>query len=165
MPRETDESDILVAVLKKLRSDFGLKESTCFESVSPLAPELPTSGDFFLTVYLGDGSFDPELFEGGGEDQLTEEVYIAVTIWNRIHTDKANSSAALLRNVRRGLLPLKRKLLKSLAGFDPQVNGESVLRELVRPVTSKQPDYDKEKGLGYQVISFAFKWDWDLSEE
>ena len=91
-------------------------------------------GDFFVTVSPGGGQFEQ------GEQSppnVTEYTDVVVTAYTRIRTDSTGHDQQLLQDLKRGLLTLKRMLLKALVGqwLNPAYN----LRQSVYARGSEAP--------------------------
>ena len=149
------------AVMAQLRTSLGLVSNQVFEVIDPLSPpSIPPGGDFFVTVAVAHGTFaESEQVPGN----ITEDGMITVTGYTRIKLD-SGSDTKLLHDSTRGLLGIKKKMLKALVGVDLQTDaGETFLRELVLAKVSSQPNYDPDKGIGWLSMEFGVSWDWDIT--
>jgi len=156
--------DVLASVVTQLKSALSLGDNQCYETVEPLAPPvIPTGGDYFVTVALGSSSFSEGEQVSGN---ITEDATLTVTAYSRIRLDQSKSDKYLFRDTTRGLLTLKKNILKALVGQDLQdasVPAEEFLRELLRATTATAPNYDYDKQIGWISIDFALSWDWDIT--
>lgn len=168
MPRTTaDQVTVLQAVVDRLIAAVAttpaLNDSTCFLSIEPDPPVMLPS-NLFLTVAPNEGQFDPGLHDGGGIDQTTEEAGVVVSIFNRIHLDRGGRDGKLMSESARGLLTLKRLVLKALSGYDLSVSGNPLLRNLMAPLKCSAPRRIDEEGrlIGAISLYFSTDFDWDL---
>jgi len=155
------QQEVIDAVMTQLRSSLGLNTNQVFEVIDPLAPpSIPPGGDFFVTLAVAHGTFaEHEQVPGN----VTEDGMITVTGYSRIKLD-SSSDTKLLHDDTRGLLVIKRKILKALVGVDLQTDaGARFLRELVLAKVSSQPNYDPDKGIGWLSMDFGVSWDWDIT--
>ncbi|HWA98205.1 MAG TPA: hypothetical protein VG713_06915 [Pirellulales bacterium] len=163
---DVNQADVLRTVTEHLRRALDLNERTCYEVTEPLAPPaIPKGGDFFVTVCAGDGEFPEEMQVGGAEDQCTELIELVVTGYTRLKLDQTDHETQLLHHDHRGLLEIKRRILKALVGvdaIDPE-SGATFLRQVITAAHSSRPAYDQKNQLGFISLSFRVSWDWDLS--
>ena len=155
------QQEVLDAVMTQLRPSLSLNSNQVFEVIDPLAPpSIPPGGDFFVTVAVAHGTFaEHEQVPGN----VTEDGMITVTGYTRIKLD-SSSDTKLLHDDTRGLLVIKRKILKALVGVDLVTEeGGRFLRELVLAKVSSQPNYDPDKGIGWLSMDFGVSWDWDIT--
>jgi len=159
------QADVVDRLVAHLRETLGLNDRQCYETVELEVPGLmPKGGEYIVTVALGDGVFDVEHQEGGGANQLTEQVTIEVTVYTRIKLDPVDHHGYLLGDDRRGLLELKRKILQALVGIDLEdAAGDTFLRQFLYAKAAAAPVYDPEKGIGWVSIYFGVDYDWNLS--
>ena len=69
-------------------------------------------------------------------------------------------------NASRGLIILKRRLLKALVGEDlaTEADGtEGFLRNLLYAKSATQPQWDEKKGIAWIGVDFGVDFDWDLT--
>ena len=113
-------------------------------------------------------------FQGEIDQQHVEQCYeqtdLIVTWYSRIRTDQTKSDAQLLKDNRRGLLAIKRKILQSLVGQDLQrPNGDYFLRNLIYAKSSRPPSVVTHAksgiAMGRMSIVFGFDFDHDLTSE
>jgi len=158
---DVTQETVLEAVVDQLRTQLGLNRRTCWETLEPLAPKIPKSGEFFVTVSPGPGQFVE------GEQQvgnITEQWTITVTAYSRIKLDSTDHDEKLLRDARRGLLQAKRKILQSLVGQDIQDPDRDVfLRQLLYAISCSRPEHDSSKHIAWISLEFGVDFDWDLT--
>lgn len=159
MRQDANELDVLNAFAAKLRKDFDLPDECCFVTTQPLDPDVRPGGEFWLAICLEGGTFDESLQIGGGADQCCEASEISVTILCQDRLDALNVDTALLAK----LLPLKRKVLRSLVATDLDVKQSPFLRQLIPVMRSSKPQFDKEHGIGWLQLFFRAEFDWDLT--
>jgi len=158
-------SELLTALVAKLRTDLDLGERQCYQTWEPeVPPKIQRGGDYAVSVAFGEGSFDQSLFDGGGRGQLTEDMAILVTAYSRVRLDSTDVAEQAFHETERGLFILARKIVKVFAAYDPEpAAGRTCLRELLRPVRIGRPIVDKESSLGSISLQFIASWDWDLT--
>lgn len=170
MPTRVDitEDEAITRMVAHLRATLDLNPSRCYETVSPdQLPKVPSGSDYVLTVSPGGGSFGDIQEQFGG--QCCEEVDAIVTAFVRVNLDPTNSDEMLLHEVKRGLLLIKRLILKTLVGVDLQrANAEYFLRDLIYAKSSSPPmigehGQNRTITVGSIAVTFGLKFDHDLT--
>ena len=163
---DSTQDAILALIVHRLRGVLGLGVSQCYETYEPLNPPKFAAAGVYLSVAPGDGTFDQELFAGGGRHQVAEESSIAVTIYSPIRTDHPDRAAQALHDAARGLLPWKKTVLDTLAGhLLLDGSGNQVLRNPLYPLRSTAPKrLRREKAdVCLLAVIFGVDYDWALS--
>lgn len=162
---DTTELTALTAIRDLLRTAFPeLGSENVFLTLYPDAPEPEPSGEHFLSVAPGAGSFDEALFAGGGREQLCQVGEFQVTIYSRVQLDQSARDESILGHATEGLLVLKHRVLSALVGADPALpGGAKFSRELLRPIRAAAPEHDADRGIGWLSLAFALSFDWDLT--
>lgn len=165
---DTEQATLLERIADYLRKQLRLNARRCFETLDPLHPVIPPGGDYFLSVAPGDGTFDVEHQVGGGADQLTEYGEVVVTIYSRVKLDSTDHDEIIMRDASRGLLSLKKTVLKTLVGYDLALeSGDTALRQTLYAKRYTAPTMGQQDGSGIGVaflsITFGVDFDWDLS--
>lgn len=164
----TTQCEVLLAVLRRLRSGLGLDDRNCYPALDPLdAPTFPKGGNFFLAVGFGDGAFDRDAQIGGGDQQCTEAASFLVVIYTRIKTDSANQAGRMLRDAERGALAVKHQVLQALVGEDlVDAEANTFLRQLIPVRSAERPTPLTSQKLRIAVLrlalEFHLEFDWDL---
>lgn len=153
---------VLQRIVARLRSQLELNSQQCYETLNPdEPPTIPKGGNFFVTIGLGDSRF------AEGEQvstNVTEESDVVVVGWTRIQLDPTDHGRNVLYDAKRGLIPLKLKLLKALVGHDlTDASGDTMLRTLLYCNRVGTPTYDKGKKIGFIALTFGVDFDWDLT--
>ncbi len=163
---DTSQDQVITRVVARLRGVLGLGESQCYETFEPLAPPKFPPGGVYLSVAPGDGTFDKDLFEGGGREQLAEESSFAVSIYTPIKIDHPDRAPKVFHDAARGLLPWKKMVLDALVGhFLTDGAGNQILRNPIYPLRSSAPRRaGKDGDLCMMAIVFALDYDWSLSD-
>ena len=172
MPIETridvTQSAILDRLVDFLRAELPLGERSCYLTINPAAvPVIPKGGDYFVTVSPGPGRF----VEGEQVPvNVTEEWSITVTAFTRIKLDSTDHDKQVLLNAARGLIVLKRRLLKALVGVDLAIEAdgaEGFLRNLLFAKSATRPEHGQwtggEQMLSWISVDFGVDFDWDLT--
>lgn len=167
----TDQATVLNAVVAKIRAEISGfdNEAVCFISDVPW-PSTEVNDDCFITICPKDAGFDDGLTVGGGGYQVLEHAVFQVTYWSKLSTDQLEHSRYATLDASKGVLPLKKLILKCLAGqqlySDYPTNTRPLLTEVLRPsmamhTPSRQHSGDPE----YASMSLAFigPFFWDLS--
>jgi hypothetical protein len=164
---DVDQAVVLERIVARLRSALSLNERQVYETLSPdFLPRIPTGGDFFVAVSPLDGTFiDGEQVE----DNITEEWGVAVTAYTRIRLDSTDRDEKMLRDASRGLLTIKKRILRALVGQDLKTDeGSEFLRDLLFARHCRQPDAaeipDGKIPVGRITLEFGVHFDWELSE-
>lgn len=158
----TNQVDVLNAVVARLIAQVsGLNSSTCFISDTP-EPPAASQNNLFVTVAPTGGRFDEEAQIGAGAAELIEYVGFAVTIWSAMKLDRNEHANYLLTDATRGLLAVKKSVLKALVGHNLQVTGGDALVAYIRAINSSPPGYT-QGGLGRITLTFSSEFLWDLS--
>lgn len=162
------QDDILLSIRDRLIDQLEwCTDQTCFLSDQP-TPETSPSGAPFCTVSMGDGQFPHEFFTGGGADTCTEVASVIVTAINRVKLDRPRRVDRRLLEPDRGLVLLKRDILRALLGdpvWEPASGTQPLLRDLLAPSRSVGPGevtIGDAKFLAVQ-LHFHTPFDWDLS--
>lgn len=163
MPRiDSNLTAVLDAVIKRLREQLSLSDSTCFLCLSDdVTPK--TTSDVFLTVSPDGGEFDQGHFDGGGDEQLTVEGGVRVTIHSTLKLDRTGHDSELLSNASRGVLSVMHEVLRALTGHDLVIDtdGNTTLRRLIAPRGFERPERSGER-LGRISLYFGLSFDWEL---
>lgn len=160
----TTHLDVCQAVVAKLLATYtDLKPETCFLA---LDPELPfeLGHNIFVTVVPQGGEFDLSVFDGHAQYGTFERASVVITFWTAIRLDQKGRAATALGEAARGLLPWKRRVLKTFSGLDLQdADGRRILTALMAPLRALHPSRmeNGEKHLGISLV-FATDFDWDL---
>lgn len=154
----------LERLLLHLRTAFDLDERSCFVCVNPLAVEIPptTPNNRFVTVAPGAGQFP---FDETCEPQMHEDTTAEITLYVRQRLDSSGREKSLiLSETSAGLLQFKKDALAALTSVDLTTEeGDTFLRETIRPINATKPDYDPQKGVGWLTITIPWAFDWDLT--
>lgn len=166
MARIDGAQDLLIeSLVARLREALGLSDSQVYQTWEPLSPQFPAGGDFSVSVAIGDGSFDLDLWEGGGRHQTCEQATVIVTGYSRVKLDRPDHWQKILRDESRGLLVVKKKILDVCCGYDLlDSSGNSLLRNPLYPLHAYRPTYDKQASIGRVSIEFATDFDWELTD-
>lgn len=160
----TVANSIVAALIAALDvSPYLLTTTTCVVTDTPdLMPE--TNDNLMVTVTVGDGTFTMDVTGPGGA-QVLEEFSIEVRVWSRMMLDRLEQNYSALTDTSRGLLTIKRIILKTLAGqqlFD--TNANPLLQKYLQPDTSRHPPSAKDDdGWSMFGLSFLTQFEWDLS--
>lgn len=166
MPRiDSSYAAVLDAVVKRLRDQLSLNESTCFLSLTPDVP-VKTASDVYLTVSPDGGEFDQAAFDGGGDQQLTAETGVRVTVVSTLKLDRTGHDSELVSNASRGVLAVMHDVLRALTGHDLliDVDGNQALRRLIAPRGFDRPERDSER-LGSISLYFGLSFDLELDTD
>jgi hypothetical protein len=165
----TTQSTILLAIVAKLRADlpdvFGT-DATCFVSDVPW-PSLEVQDDLFCTVCPTSSRFDADYPVGAASRGIVEVGGFQVTVWSRLSLDQLEQSLLALTDADRGLLNLKQRVLRSLAGqqlyADPPTNSAPLLIKYLCP-TSATHSPSRQASVDFNSIGLAFEapFYWDL---
>lgn len=160
----TTQTAVLSAVVTRLHaqvSELG-NESVCFVSDYPYPPPNVAS-DLFATVSPVDGQFDEDIQVGAGNNSLIEYAGIVVTVFSRMKLDRAGKTESLLQDADRGLLPIKRKILKALASHRLLSGSDELLTSYLHALKSSAPRYDPDLKMGVMSLFFKTDFEWDLT--
>ena len=165
---DTQRSDVLDAVVNRLIDQVPqCTDKTCFVSILPNPPYYPPD-DQFVTVSPTAGRFVEELLDGGGQNQCTEDTGVLVSLFSRYVATQAGHDRDALNDFTRGILNLKRSVLKALVDFDLQFGGNLILRSLMQPTDAGPPEPITEgSGQGGRMVQvtlrFKTEFDWNLT--
>lgn len=172
---DVNQIELFEAVLAHLRTTLSLDERSCYSVVDRHSPGLPHSGDFWVTLSLGSQSeFDDTLIDGGGIEQVTEFVPLIVAGYSRVKLDSTGHDHFLLTDDARGLLAIKKLILRTMTCEDIKCNNDTstFLRNLPIPASAENPqllrpanDADAAWGIGMVSVTFTCVFDWDLSPD
>lgn len=169
----TNQIAVLEAVIARLIAAVdGFSARNCILTAQP--PQEPPEnihGDYFATVSPTNGRFDEGVHEGAGIEGTLEYAGVVIVIFSRIKLDRVGHDTALLTDASRGLLELKRLILRALSGHDlMDESGDSLLANFMAPLRSDSPNSTWEKGgrgpaLGDLALTFSTDLLWDLSAD
>lgn len=166
------QDKVIEAVVFHLRRDFELSDRQCFMTIDPQNPVVPIGGDYWLTVSPGDGQYDDELMAAMIVEQCVEHSIVSVFAYTRIQLDSTDHEALLLTEATRGLLTLKKRILRSMSGIDLKYDGDEFVRELLTATYAHAPsrgviEQNDGPGLTIGMIGLDFRtvFDWDLSSD
>ena len=164
-PLPTDQDAVLAAVVRTLVANLSISDRYVWETVIPLEEfgNLP-SGDFWVTVSGGAGFFPEEFQAGGGAHNLIEFAETLVTGDTRIKLDSTDRDDKLLHDLKRGMYPLKKNLLKALVGqqlYDDA--GNALLVKLIQARGAENPNHDRRANIGWVILKFSTPFQWNLS--
>ena len=162
----TGQATVLQAVVDRLIAQVTspvLTESTCFVCLDPDTEIPQRSSNLYVTVSPMDSQFDQPAIEGGGNVNSIEQSGVTVTMRSAIKLDKAGSASDALMHASRGLLLVKRQVLKALVGQQLQDgSGNDLLTSLIAPLNGDRGRYDEENMIFRLSVSFALDYEWDL---
>lgn len=176
---DTQDSPLLAAVVDRLRTKVkGLTPANCFVTDQPVPPDgyFP-QGDVACTVCLLDGTFDAQLWNGGGPSQLCETPSLAVTILRHTKIDQPPRLTTAMQSEQKGLLKVwKLELLRALLVEDATADvlvpwqpvdydGNPILRGMgLVPRRSQGPRMMTEVDWLGLTLWFEVSFDWDLRQ-
>ena len=161
----TNQVDVLAAVVTRLKAAVTELDgdSLCYVSDYPAPPE-NVQNDLFATVSPSDGTFDVDLQEGAAANDVREYAGILVTVFSKMKLDRHGRTDSLLSDSTRGLLPLKRKILKALAGHRLQDGSSNDLTtSYLYAQKASAPRWDADTKLGVMSLYFSTDFLWDLT--
>lgn len=164
---DTTQDTILTQIVARLRDVLDLPAHRCYETLEPLTdPPVPKGGEYFLTVSPGDGHFDEGMQAGGGAAQLMERSSVSVTAYAKIALDPGDQATEILHEVSRGMLPIKKGILRALVGHDLQDEDDNyLLRSQLYALQSWRPRYLPDAKIAMIAVGFGTDFDWDLTED
>lgn len=168
-PVATDQSTVLQAVVNRLIARlgvaYGLNSSNCFMSVEPEIVEIPRSHNFAVTVCPVEAQFDQGALDGAGEYLCIEQAGVIVTPHTAIKLDRVEDFTAALTNATRGLLGMKKAILKAMKTSDrlQDGSGNELLVNLSQPERASMPVYNPQTSLSRLSVTFSTDFQWDLS--
>lgn len=163
----TDQATVLSRVLVRMIDTIGeFNESTCFLTAQPLQePIASVQNNLFCTVSPTSGTYDESVFVGAGEHCVIENGGIIIVVYNAMRLDRSSHDSILLTDATRGLLTLKWKIIKALAGHVLQdQEGNSIL---VNPMAPERAEdirsmWERPVGLGDMALVFSTDFEWDI---
>lgn len=169
--QDVTQDQVMAAVLLKLRTDLGLNEFTCYETEHPnLMPELTGTSTVIVTVTPGDGDFP---IEEQGSPQLAENSDVHVSWYTKIQLDRQSKIKNMLHEAQRGILPWKKRILRSLLPRPADhadgpnelllPSGNRFLRDQIFAKSYIRAGYDDQKMIAWATLIFGLNFDWDLT--
>lgn len=159
----TDQATVLQAVVDRLRDQVSelRGENLCFLSMKP-TPRTEVRQNIYATVCPMGGTYDPEMFAGAGAAGVWEKTGVIVTVFSRMQLDRSDGDELMLLHDTRGLLKLKKLILKALSDHDLLgADGNPLLLEAMAPLSSGHPR-DNNESVGEFSLSFSTDFIWDL---
>lgn len=167
MARSTTQTIVLQAVVDRLISKVSqFTEENCFLTTTP--PEDPPENittNVFCTVSPTNSQFDQGVHEGAGVDCTIEEAGVQIVIFNSEKLDRHGRDTVMLTEDARGLLVMKREILRYLSGHDLEdQNNNQILVSRMAPLRSDNPKSarDNKTRVGDLSILFSTDFQWDL---
>lgn len=164
----TDQTTVVEAVVTRLIAsvnEFG--DGNCFLTSEPPEDPVAIRQDLFCTVSPTDSQFDQGVQEGAGIDGTFENAAVIVVVFNAVRLDQTGRDASLLTKSGRGLLDLKRGILKALSGHDlKDAAGDEILVNYMSPLRSEAPRSIKDKDskfVGDLALLFSTDFQWNLT--
>lgn len=157
--QETVLNAVVARIIAAIPTKFNA--SNCFVSLKPVPVPIPTH-DIFCTVGVADSQFDQSIIEGAGQNACAEDAGVVVTVGTRIRLDQLSHHKMALTDSSRGLLPLKRLVLKALVAHDLLTGSDTFLRNLMMPLSSSFGSADRDN-VCWCSITFSTDFDWDLA--
>ena len=164
MSIDTTQVAVLQALVALLRTTLTLNDRQCYEAPEPAVPPTdPPGGDYVLTVAPADGRFDEAEQAGGGAAEVREEASVVVTICVHVDLDTADHLTRALYDAKRGLLSIKRLVLKTLAGQMLTSGTNPLLTDYMAALQSWKPRRDESREWIMIGVAFSTDFNWDLS--
>lgn len=162
----TTQKAVLEAVVTRLKANVTELngDALCYVSDYPEPPE-NVQTELFAMVSPSDGQFDVDIQEGAGANDVREYAGVVVTVFSRVKLDRHGRTESLLVDSTRGMLPLKRKILRALAGQQLSSGGNDLLVNHCFAQRASAPRYDPRINLGVMSLYFSTDFAWDLSED
>lgn len=158
---DATQDEVFESIMRFYRGRLKLPTESVYPTIEPLsAPAIPPSGNFWISVALGDGQF-PE--EEQDDEQLREEIAFTVTGYSRIALDRATRETEFLFAKERGANYIKSRLLLIVGHqlTDPEGTGIAASRVWAR--TSHRATYDATQSIGWVGITFGVDFDWHIA--
>lgn len=151
---------LLTAIQNRLRSQLSLNEAACFISLTPRT-KLQSPADLTVIITPMGGPFDGAMIDGGGQQQVTVNAGVAITIRSYLQADEAGHDYSTLIHHSLGVMNMATGVLKALTVWDPLDNeGDAMLRDQMSPASF---DYAKESRSDMICeLQFNTLFDWDL---
>lgn len=167
-PIPTDQATVLQAVVDRLiarLTAFSLTTSTCFISAEPEILEPNSSANLFITVCAMDGQFAQDELTGAGEALCIENAGVIITPHTAVKLDRVEHVTNSLMVAGRGLLVLKKAILKAMKTSDrlQDSSNNELLVNLMHPLHGMRPRYNPDTGLALLSVTFSTDFQWDLS--
>ncbi len=162
---DTTQALVLQRLVALLRTELSLHSRYCYLTDNPLdLPDLPVGGNYAVSVAAGDGQFDVDGQVGGGEDQLYEQGSAVITWYVRMDLDTPDHAEQLLVSANRGLVTIKRAILKAVCGkMLADLAGSDLLRQHLYAIHAYRANYRRDAGIAWMAIEVGLDFCWDLS--
>lgn len=160
----TDQATVLQAVVTRIAATVDQFSLTNCVITEETEPEEAYEGSLICCVSPMAGTFPEDWAIGGGAEQCHEQSGVILSVWSRIHLDRKNRTKAALLKEHRGLLPIKKAILKALCGHDlTDDNGNALLTSIMAPINSKHQRRSGDGNLIGFSLSFSTDFLWDLT--
>lgn len=158
---DTDQAEILKAVLRFYRGRLSLPDRNVYPCVEPFNPPVaPPGGDFWIAIAWDDGDYP---FDEQDDEQLREDAGLKVIGFTRMQGDSAGREENFLLDPKRGASAIKRQLLLLVGEELTTADGSTgLLASRVTARRSISPNYDASKGVGWVGVVFGIDFDWKL---
>lgn len=182
MSADGTELELLGQIQDRLREKVPFTIPQCFICDTQVPEIFPPSGPI-CTISVGQSNFDPELFDGGGFNQLCQHTPVYVTVLVRSALDHPPAIETALLDPSGGLLMrYKPRILRALLAecdaaqhdrgptvpWSPEYEGEPILRDWIKPVSCSAPLYMQQGegrgGVRFLGVTLTFRcsFDWRL---
>lgn len=161
---QTEVLETIIGLLQAAIKEFN-KPNVCFLTLQ-IEPQAEVRQNIFCTVCPNSGEFDQSVEGGAGDDGILEMTGVTVTAFSEINLDRKDEEISMLTHEDRGLLRLKQKILKCLAGkMLRNAAGDAILTATIAPVSSGFPAASDSGKHGRVSVSFSTNFEWDLTED
>lgn len=160
----TNHRDVLLAVQELIladMADLSFSEATVVVSDDP-SPPANMRAQLFMTICPGDSQFPDDVQTGGGADTVEELAVVLVTLFSARKTDQVGRMPLAVYDPERGLLEIKRRVMRALVGQYPDRNRFPLLSDCIKIRRSTMPRCD-ESGLYSLMLEFGTSFFWDLT--
>jgi len=158
----TDQITVLNAVVALLQASVSALagDNLCFLSMHT-DPIENYRQNIYATVAPMSGRYDEDLFRGSGN--AVEQSGVIVTVFSQMRLDRPDADTRMLTDETRGLLTLKKQILKALNAKQLQDGeGNNILTSVMRPINAGHPGRASEE-MGTFSLAFATDFLWNLS--
>jgi hypothetical protein len=164
MARISTTPDVILARIKARLIDQvdGATAHTCWITDDPDAVPAPAPAkQWYVVAPATEGTFRAGEFDGGGQNQMTVDTRIAITVHNIEMLDQVGRSEVWYGG--RGILPAGLPVLKAIAGYDlTDASGNQILAQPIFPASFNM-ERDTKNKRGSLMLTFDIVFDWDMS--
>ncbi len=164
--RPATQIEVLQGFRDLLRAELSEWDAESIYWTDTANPDTAHNLTRFIQIHAGGGTYGQGEIIGAGPNVIIENSMIGVTYWHRSEGDSSGKSELSMMMPEDGLIVIKRRILKALAGqmiYD-QTTGALLTVAAMSPQSAIEPHPgDVDQPLDSVGLFFSVDFQWDLS--